>query len=77
MTNLNNTDLSGCNCKVVSIATGNPAFADDISLITFTPFHLKEMINIIHKYCQELNVAINVSKSSVFVFILVFVTCLI
>ena len=65
---LNDIELSGYGCKVLSVAAGNPAFADDISLLALTPFHLQMMLNIVYSYCQQWNVAINVDKSSVSVF---------
>ena len=37
---LNDLEASGYGSKVMSICCGNPAFADDISLLVLTPFHL-------------------------------------
>jgi len=62
---LNDLELGGYGCKVLSVAAGNPAFADDISLLALTPFHLQMMLNIVYSYCQQWNIALNVDKSSV------------
>ena len=46
-------ELSGYGCKVLSVAAGNPALADDTSLLDVTPFHLQMMLNIVYSYCQH------------------------
>ena len=65
---LNDIERSGCGSKVMSVCCGNPAFADDISLLALTPVRLQKMVNIVYDYCQHWNLAINVDKSSGTVF---------
>ena len=65
---LNDLEISGYGSKVMSVQCGNPTFADDISLLALTPFHLQRMIDIVLKYCHQWNVSINVDKSSITVF---------
>jgi len=65
---LNDIKRSGCGSKVMSVCCGNPAIADNISLLALTPVHLQKMVNIVYDYCQHCNVSINVDKSSVTVF---------
>ena len=65
---LNDIERSGCGSKVMSFCCGNPALADDISLLALTPVHLQKMVDIVYDYCQHWNVSINVDKSSVTVF---------
>ena len=61
---LNDIERSGCGSKVMSACCGNPAFADDVSLLALTPVHLQKMVDIVYDYCQHWNVSINVDKSS-------------
>jgi len=65
---LNEIQSSGCGTKVMSLCCGNPTFADDISLLALTPWHLQKMVDIVFCYCKQWNVSINVEKSSVTVF---------
>ena len=44
---LNDLELSGYGAKVMSVSCGNPAFADYVSLLALTPFHLQKMVNMI------------------------------
>jgi len=64
---LNDIERSGCGSKVMSVCCGNPAFADDVSVLALTPVHLQKMVNFVYKYCQNWNVSI-IDKSSVTVF---------
>ena len=59
---LNDLEASGYGSKVMSICCGNPAFADDISLLALTPFHLQRMIDIVYQYCQHWNVVLFISE---------------
>lgn len=52
----------------MSVQVGNPAFADDISLLALTPCQLQHMVDIVFRYCQEWVMDINVTKSCVVVF---------
>ena len=65
---LKDLELSGYGAKVMSVSCGNPAFADDVSLLALTPFHLQKMVDIVFKFCEHWSVSINVAKSSVTVF---------
>ena len=61
---LHDIERSGCGSKVMSVCCGNPAFADDVSLLALTPVHLQKMVDIVYDYCQHWNVSINVELSS-------------
>ena len=67
---LNDLERSGQGVKVMSVNAGNPTFADDISLIALTPFHLQKLLDIVECYCKQYQwkVSINVDNSSVTVF---------
>lgn len=55
-------------CSVMLTKSGNPSFADDITLIALSPLKLQNMIDTTYKYCNEWKMAINVEKSNVVVF---------
>jgi len=65
---LNGLAESGFGSMFMSICCGNPAYADDISLLALTPFYLQRMIDIVYQSCQHWNVSIHVENSSVAVF---------
>jgi len=65
---LNDLERSGYGAKVMSVSCGNPAFADDVSLLALTPFHLQKMVDSVFQFCKHWSVSINVAKSSVTVF---------
>jgi len=65
---LNDLERSGYGAKVMSVSCGNPAFADDVSLLALTPFYLQKMVDIVFQFCKHWSVSINVAKSSVTVF---------
>lgn len=45
--------------------SGNPSFADDITIIALSPYNLQNMIDTTYKYCTEWKMTINVEKSNV------------
>jgi len=53
-----NIERSDCGSKVMSASCGNPAFADDVSLLALTHVHLQKMVDIVYDYCQHWNVYI-------------------
>lgn len=63
-------DLENSNdgCSVMLTKSGNPSFADDITLIALSPFKLQNMIDTTYKYCNEWKMSINVEKSNIVVF---------
>jgi len=65
---LNENQSSGCGTMVMSMCCGNPTFADDISLLALTLWHLQKMVDMVFRYCKQWNVSINVETSSVTVF---------
>jgi len=65
---LDDIESSGYGSKVMSVCTGNPAFADDISLLALIPFHLQHLVDIVHTLCLHWKVSVNVDKSSIPVF---------
>ena len=65
---LDELESSGYGSKVMSVCTGNPAFADDISLLALTPSHLQRLVDIVHTFCLHWNVSVNVEKSRITVF---------
>jgi len=50
---LNDHELSGYGAKVMSVSCGNPAFADDVSVLGLTPFYLQKMVDIVFKFCKH------------------------
>ena len=52
----------------MSVPCGNPTFADDLSLITVSPYNLQKQVDIVYKYCKAWDMQINVSKSNVVIF---------
>ena len=52
----------------MTLKCSNPAFADDVSLITTSPYSLQRMVDIVYSYCRRWNIEINVKKSNILVF---------
>jgi len=65
---LRDLESSSNGANIMSVNTGNPAFADDISLISISPLKLQRNVDIVYRYCSQWNMDINVSKSDVIVF---------
>jgi len=63
---LNDLELSGYCCKVLSVEAGNPAFADDISMLALAPFHLQMVLDIVYSYFQQWNIAIKAENHHLF-----------
>jgi len=59
---LDELESCGYGSKVMSVCTGNPAFADDISLLALTPFHLQRLVDIVHTFFLHWKVSVNVDK---------------
>ena len=65
---LSSLSASPYGAKVMSVICSNPAFADDISLISTSPYSLQRLIDIVYQYCRAWNIEINVDKLNIIVF---------
>ena len=54
--------------RISSIATGNPSFADDITLITITPASLQRQVDIVQQYARQWKFEISIEKSCIVTF---------
>ena len=61
-------ERSTASAKVLSVNSGAPTFADDISLIALTPYSLQTLLNIVYQYSQTWKFSISVDKSSIMVY---------
>ena len=60
---ISSLEKSKASAKVLSIRSGVPTFADDISLIALTPYNLQMLVDIVYQYCRKWQFAISVEKS--------------
>jgi hypothetical protein len=61
-------EKSNASAKVLSVDSGAPTFADDISLIAVTPYNLQSLLNIVYQYSQKWKFSISVEKSCIMVY---------
>ena len=62
---LNCHSLKEASASVLSINSGAPTFADDISLLAVTPFNLQTLLDIVYQYSIKWKFGISVEKSCI------------
>ena len=65
---LKELELSKSSATVLSVKSGVPSFADDISIIAVTPYDLQILIDIVYLYTCKWRFSISIDKSSIVVF---------
>ena len=61
-------EQSGYGAKILSLESGCPTLADDLTCLSTSPNALKAQLNIVYQYSQKWRFTINCAKSSVLVF---------
>ena len=62
---ISSLEKAKASAKVISINSGAPTFADDISLIALTPYNLQMLVDIVYQYFVKWQFSISVEKSCI------------